>query len=178
MSDRCCPFAWMQDSILCRKAVCERSNILWSIAATSCLIALSCWTIHIWYGWNVKSFFKIVRTDSRLNRNSRACLRADFSGLRITACLTIAMFSGVLAVILGPRWLFLYGHSCCLQLVNPPKNCIAAGNSTMSSKVEMNSEKSLRRRDRSIMNICIIRKHAVLYRPLLHSDWNGIQWRG
>ncbi|PSN54148.1 hypothetical protein C0J52_06864 [Blattella germanica] len=27
----------------------------------------------------------------------------------------------------------------------------------MSSKVEMNSEKSLRRRDRSIMNICIIR---------------------
>jgi len=41
-------------------------------------------------------------TDSRLNPNSLACLRADRLGLLISASLTLAMFSGVLAVRAGP----------------------------------------------------------------------------
>jgi len=137
-------------------------------------VALSSWTTHILYGWNFKSFCKIVHTDSWLNLISRACLRADRPGLRISACLTLDVFWRPYRLI-ETRWLLLYNTSCCPQTVNPPENRIVAGNGVPASKLEMNVKKPLHCCDRlTILHICIISKHAVLYRPLLHSYWNGI----
>ena len=44
----------------------------------------------------------MLLTDSRPNPNSLACLRAHRLGLLISAALTLALFSGVLAVRAGP----------------------------------------------------------------------------
>ena len=49
---------------------------------------------------------KIVRTDSRLNLISRACLRAERPGLRFSACLALSLFSGFPTVLLGPDGFF------------------------------------------------------------------------
>ena len=112
-------------------------------------------------------------TDSRLILLSRARHRADSPGLRINASYPLDVFWRPYSLI-GTRWL-LYNTSCCPQTVNPPEYRIAAGNGVPASKVEMNAKKPLHCCDKlTILHIRIISKHAVLYRPLLHSYCNVI----
>ena len=72
--------------------------------------------------------------------------------------------------LIGTRWLLVYNISCCPQTVNPPENHIAAGNRVPASMLEMNAKKPLHCCDRiTNLQIRIISKHAVFYRPMLDS---------
>ena len=134
-------------------------------------VALSSWTTHILYGWNFKPFYKIVRTNLRLNLISRACLRADRPGLRISACLTLSMFSGVRTVLLGPGGFFFTILPVVLRLWI----VLRLGTVSRRPSLKWTRKKPLHCCDRlTILHIRIISKHALLYRPLLHSYWNGI----